>query len=207
MQNYGAYIPYNMPSLSDYSLRVRVTDDTDGFTDVAEKRMRVHFPIEEWQRHWTILHPLPECPTYPYNYQPDWNFVGIQTTGLSTGVERTFTVSESRTISNTGTIGTEAGLQVGTEEAKVAFKTYENIETGVIYNVSCSATQKYTMYPGFRYYEFWAYQWEEKAGVCQIYGANGYQGESTWWAAEYLRLPGNSLSIRLYVYAEPVSPP
>ncbi|MGC8782772.1 MAG: hypothetical protein ACP5RN_00075 [Armatimonadota bacterium] len=46
MQNYGAYIPYNMPSLSDYSLRVRVTDDTDGFTDVAEKRMRVHFPIE-----------------------------------------------------------------------------------------------------------------------------------------------------------------
>jgi DNA-directed RNA polymerase specialized sigma24 family protein len=207
MQNYGAYIPYNMPSLSNYSLRVRVTDNTDGFTDVAEKRMRVHFPIEEWQRHWTRLHPLPECPTYPDNYRPDWNFVGIQTTGLSTGVERTFTVSESRTVSNTGTIGTESGLQVGTEEAKVAFKTYENIETGVSYNVSCSATQKYTMYPGFRYYEFWAYQWEEKAGICQIYGVNGYQGESMWWAAEYLRLPGNSLSIRLYVYAEPVSPP
>jgi hypothetical protein len=116
-------------------------------------------------------------------------------------------VSESRTISNTGTIGTEAGLQVGTDEAKVAFKTYENIETGVSYKVSCSATLKHTMYPGFRYYEFWAYQWEEKAGVCQIYGANGYQGESTWWAAEYLRLLSNFLSIRLYVRVVPASPP
>jgi hypothetical protein len=45
MQNYGAYIPFNMPSLSDYSLKVRATDNTDGFTDVAEKRMRVHFPL------------------------------------------------------------------------------------------------------------------------------------------------------------------
>ena len=116
-------------------------------------------------------------------------------------------MSESRTISNTGTIGTEAGLQVGTDEAKVAFKTYENIETGVSYNVSCSATLKHTMYPGFRYYEFWAYQWEEKAGVCQRYGANGYQGESTWWAAEYLRLLSNFLSIRLYVRVVPASPP
>jgi len=207
MQNYGAYIPFNMPSLSNYSLRVRATDNTDGFTDVAEKRMRVHFPIEGWQRHWTRLHPLPECPSYPYNYQPDWTFGGLHRTEVPTGVERTFTVTESRTISNTGIIGTEAGLQVGTDEAKVAFKTYENIETGVSYNVSCSATLKYTMYPGFRYYEFWAYQWEEKAGVCQIYGANGYQGEARWWAAEYLRLLSNFLSIRLYVRVVPVSEP
>ncbi len=52
MQNYGAYIPYNMPSLSDYSLRVQVTDNTDGFTDVAEKRMRVHFPIEKSHKYY-----------------------------------------------------------------------------------------------------------------------------------------------------------
>jgi hypothetical protein len=203
MQNYGVYNPDSMPRLSDYALRVRVTDNTDGFTDVAEKRMRVHFPIEGWQRHWTILHPLPERPSYPDNYEPDWTCAGMQSTEVPTGVERTFTVSESRTISDIGTIGTEAGLQVGTDEAKVAFKTYENIETGVSYNVSCSATLKYTMYPGFLYYEFWAYQWEEKAGVCQIYGTNGYQGETRWWAAKYLRLPGNFLSIRLYVRVVP----
>jgi len=52
MQNYGAYIPFNMPSLSDYSLKVRVTDNTDGFTDVAEKRMRVHFPLEKVRRYY-----------------------------------------------------------------------------------------------------------------------------------------------------------
>jgi hypothetical protein len=52
MQNYGAYIPFNMPSLSDYALRVRVTDNTDGFTDVAAKRMRVHFPLEKVRKYY-----------------------------------------------------------------------------------------------------------------------------------------------------------
>lgn len=203
-QHYGDYTPYNMPGLSDYSLRARVTDVVDGFTDIAEKRMRVHFPIEGWQCNLTILHPLPEHPAYPNNYQPDWNFVGMRMTSVPTGETRTFTVSQRRTISNAGTIGSEYSGQVGTEELKVAFKTYENIEIGVAYEVTCSEICSITMYPGFRYYILWAPEWEEKAGFCDIYGANGYQGQATWTAVKYLLLPGNFLSIRIYVNTQRV---
>lgn len=204
MQNYGAYIPYNMPSLSDYSLRVRVTDNTDGFTDIAEKKIRVHFPIEEWQQLGMSHHPITEwvklgipdssCPTkvaLGMSPSSDWVFYG------AVPGPATFQRAESQQVSLTvtGAIQLQPGVTIGSDIVKLAFQVNTGVTLGVTPTQASSITYTWQVPAGEVWYFYWGYSHRILWGLCDIYDQEGYAGTFEWNLLEWGRDPSGVVPI------------
>jgi hypothetical protein len=208
MQNYGAYIPYNMPSLSNYSLRVRATDNTDGFTDVAEKRMRVHFPIEEWQQLGLEEHPIVEwvqsgnpyrpCPTklalgiIPPN---DWDLLTV-VTGPAT-FQRTDNWQTSLTV--TGAIQLQPGVTLGSDVVKLAFQVNAGVTLGTTYTRASGTTYTWTVPAGQTWKFYWGFAHLCLWGLCDIYDQAGYAGTCRWDLLKWQSDPSGAVPI-VYTY-------
>ena len=211
MQNYGAYIPFNMPSLSNYSLRVRATDNTDGFTDVAEKRMRVHFPIEGWQQLGLEEHPIEEwvqsgnpyrpCPTklalgiIPAN---DWDLLTV-VTGPAT-FQRTDNWQTSLTV--TGAIQLQPGVTLDSDVVKLAFQVNAGVTLGTTYTRASSTTYTWTVPAGQRWRFYWGFAHLCLWGLCDIYDQAGYAGTCTWQLLKWASDPSGAVPIVYTYYVE-----
>jgi hypothetical protein len=215
MQNYGAYIPFNMPSLSDYSLKVWATDNTDGFTDVAEKRMRVHFPIEGWRQLGLEEHPIKEwvqsgppyrpCPTklaLGINPPNDWDLLTV-VTGPAT-FQRTDNWQTSLTV--TGAIQLQPGVTLGSDVVKLAFQVNAGVTLGTTYTRASGTTYTWTVPAGQRWKFYWGFAHLCLRGLCDIYDQAGYAGTCTWELLKWQSDPSGAVSI-VYTYrVEPYEP-
>lgn len=210
-QNYGGLVCYDMPDLTSYTLRVRVTDSTDNFTDIVEKTMRVHFPVEEWYRDLQEDHPrrewlspdlwdttcyakwllqrsgsLPEWVSLR-----DWNYLSGQP-GESVFAR---TMQINRKYSVTGMINWQGGGSIGNDIAKVAFQVNEGVTLGLELEKAYGASSTFNIPEG----EVWHFCWGEahtvKAGDCDIYNESGYAARGRWLLLEWRTEPSGDVHI------------
>lgn len=203
-QNYGPYVRYNMPTLFSYSVRAQVTDAVDEFTDVAEKKMRVHFPIEEWQQLGVSYHPIIEwvelgipyasCPTKlalgmsPSN---DWVYYG------AVRGPATFQRTESQEVSLavTGAIQLQPGVTIGSDIIKLAFQANVGVTLGATFTRASSTTQTWEVPAGEVWYFFWGYSHRTLWGLCDVYDQEGYAGTFEWDLLDWGRDPSGTVPI------------
>jgi hypothetical protein len=201
-----------MPSLSNYSLRVRVTDNTDGFTDVAEKRMRVHFPIEEWQQLGEEEHPIIEwvelgvpyipCPTklaLGISPSSDWVYYG-QVQGPVTFQRAN---SEQVSLTVTGAIQLQPGVTIGSDVVKLAFQVNAGVTLGSTYTRASSTTYTWEVPAGQIWKFYWGYSHRTRWGPCDIYDQAGYAGTCTWNLLEWAADPSGTVPIVWAYYVVP----
>jgi hypothetical protein len=191
---------------------VRATDNTDGFTDVAEKRMRVHFPIEEWQQLGLEEHPIVEwvqsgnpyrpCPTklalgiIPAN---DWSYLTV-VTGPAT-FQRTDNWQTSLTV--TGAIQLQPGVTLGSDVVKLAFQVNAGVTLGTTYTRASSTTYTWTVPAGQTWKFYWGFAHLCLWGLCDIYDQAGYAGTCTWELLKWQSDPSGAVSIVYTYYVEP----
>lgn len=183
-QNYGPYVRYNMPTLFSYSVRAQVTDAVDEFTDVAEKKMRVHFPVEGWQRTSRVEHPQPKKPVYERDQNsPDWIFGGELGYGPRTvGLEITWQDS----VTHSGNISGGYQIQGGSEVLKIAFLQNEQFLVGYTMAFQFTETHTFELEAGYHYRFYWAYNYDEFGGKCDLYDDQGVVATVDWYAIRYI---------------------
>lgn len=128
-QDYGDYSPRQMPTLSDYTVRVRVTDIADQFTDVAEKKDAGALPSRRMAATGTPDRPCPTKVILGLSPHSDWAYHS-QMLGLVT-----FQITESHPVSLTvtGMIQRQPGVNVGSDVVRVAFQANTGATLGATF--------------------------------------------------------------------------
>ncbi|MDE2125154.1 MAG: hypothetical protein KGJ62_01020 [Armatimonadetes bacterium] len=154
-----------------------LVDPSDGAQCKNNYMMHFHDKYEDWVKTSQVDYPAPN-PTNTNH--PGWTIVGESTNNTSLTQTYTVTISQSATMTESGTVGTEFVTQIGDPAAYLQFKINDSITCGSQITASLTQSISVSVEPYATVYVFTAPIYSDLYGTCSLWDAHGYNSDVAW---------------------------
>jgi len=163
---------------------IRLTDSNpEAASATANYWITFHNPVSGWVRNTMIYHPLPVGGPPDPNNIGEWKLYTTASNNNPSGTPPSIVscaLGTSVTDTVGGTIGGSQTSTLSADDVSQAFQTNESMTFSTA--KSTSSTETYTAQnpAGYTTYVYYGVSSTDRAGTCDVWGTNGYQGISPW---------------------------